>query len=278
MPPFCLTGHRVLVAEDNPTNSLVMKTILEQAGCHCTLVRNGEQAFDMLVHYAFDAALLDLHMPLMNGLEVTKAFRFMRPGRPRLPLILFSADSDQALCTACRHAGADEFLPKPIQAASLLETLARLLAAFQCSWQALPACSANRTVINDTAEETVLDAGTLAELEKISPDPAFLDALLGEFMLDNGRLLERLERSLAARRREETLELLHALKGSAVSIGAVALKTSCQRFERNIGASGLAGGAMQAQGVRLDFARLCDAIESYRRKRLATPLPRLAIG
>src|SRR4051812_21356308 len=85
-------NYHILVAEDNPTNSKVIQKILERAGHSCTMVENGEEALDQLAQQDFDVVVFDMNMPIMNGLEATKAYRFMQPAEVRVPIIMFSAN------------------------------------------------------------------------------------------------------------------------------------------------------------------------------------------
>ncbi|MGZ8432564.1 MAG: ATP-binding protein, partial [Candidatus Deferrimicrobiaceae bacterium] len=77
---------RVLVAEDNHTNQMVIGKILERAGHDFKIVANGEEVLEVLKEQTFDIALLDLHMPVMGGVEAAKLSRFMSSGSPRMPI------------------------------------------------------------------------------------------------------------------------------------------------------------------------------------------------
>lgn len=115
----------------------------------------------------------------------------------------------------------------------------------------------------------VLDPLVLEELERVSPDSQFLDRLLAAFMADNLLLIDHLEESLRLGRHAETREILHGLKGAALSVGALALKAACQRGERLV-SSVLPESAQQDIHaiVKAELDRLEEALIVYRRRRL----------
>ncbi|HEX2719878.1 MAG TPA: ATP-binding protein, partial [Candidatus Deferrimicrobium sp.] len=92
---------RVLVAEDNRTNQMVIGKILERAGHDFKIVANGEEVLDVLKEQAFDIALLDLHMPVMGGVEAAKLSRFLSPGSPRMPIVALTADATPEARAEC---------------------------------------------------------------------------------------------------------------------------------------------------------------------------------
>jgi two-component system sensor histidine kinase RpfC len=261
--------YNILVAEDNATNSKVIQKILERAGHLCTLVQNGEEALDELGQQDFDVVVFDMNMPVMNGLEATKAYRFMRPADMRAPVIMFSANVTTEAKEECLNAGVDEFLPKPIQVASFLETLDRLVEKFgtnrrtRLSYQK----SSGVPILAQPPGETVLNYATLAELERIGQNWTFVDDLLSGFIEDNRRLVDQLEEALRSSQFEEFKEILHAIKGSAVSIGALSMRTACQRFEKMAHSELKRDTEEIINFVKSTFDRLCQAVDHYRKQR-----------
>ena len=117
---------RILVADDNPTNREVVGRILERSGHAVTLVNDGEQALDAVERDAHDLVLLDRNMPGMGGMEALQALRLMTRGRERLPVIMLSADVTPEAKREALEAGADAYLPKPIEALRLLDEIQSL--------------------------------------------------------------------------------------------------------------------------------------------------------
>ena len=118
----------------------------------------------------------------------------------------------------------------------------------------------------------ILNYTTLAELEAIGRDSRFVDELISGFVEDTGTLMQRCELALLARHHDEFKDLLHALKGSAMSIGATGLRATCERLEQ-LPAAGLdRDPAATGAALQVAFAEICDALEDYRRRRAEAAL------
>ena len=114
----------VLVAEDNPTNRLVMEHLLERVGIGCRLVEDGEQALEALEVERFDLAILDMHMPHLSGIEAFELYRFAHAGESnQVPFILLTANATVEARSQAEAAGIEYFLTKPISSADLLKTI-----------------------------------------------------------------------------------------------------------------------------------------------------------
>jgi CheY-like chemotaxis protein len=119
-PP--LAGMRVLLAEDNPINQTVAIALLEYAGAAVTLAGDGAQALDCLGREpGFDAVLMDVQMPVMDGLAAARAIRTGL--RLTLPVIAMTAGVTQEERDACTAAGMDDFIAKPIEEDELVAVL-----------------------------------------------------------------------------------------------------------------------------------------------------------
>ncbi len=117
----------ILAAEDNTVNQLVLKTLLAQAGLEPTLVGDGLQALDAWRHGAFDLILMDVQMPVMDGLAATLAIRAAEaadPGRGRIPILALTANAMQHQVAEYLAAGFDGHVAKPIDAAKLYAAIA----------------------------------------------------------------------------------------------------------------------------------------------------------
>lgn len=117
----------ILLAEDNPTNRLVAQRLLEKSGHQVRMAENGEIALAMYQQDSFDLILMDMQMPIMDGLIATQKIRQIESqlGLPRLPIIALTANALDRDRDACMAAGMDCFLTKPIRPDILAATLAR---------------------------------------------------------------------------------------------------------------------------------------------------------
>jgi len=121
---------RVLAAEDNSVNQLVLKTLLHQIGVEPLVVDNGQEAVDAWKDAAWDLILMDMQMPVMDGLAAARAIRSAEAemGRIRTPIIALTANAMAHQIQQCRAAGMDGHVAKPIEAARLFAALEAALA------------------------------------------------------------------------------------------------------------------------------------------------------
>ena len=124
---------QVLVAEDHPVNARYLGILLEQMGHRATICANGAQAVKWVQREAFDALLMDLQMPVMDGISATRAIRQLKSGAAAIPIVMVSADILPGARQAALQAGVNGFIAKPVNPDSLRQALAlgRLAAAQQ---------------------------------------------------------------------------------------------------------------------------------------------------
>lgn len=124
LPPL-----RVLLVEDNLINQKVAYRMLEKNGHSVVTANNGKEALQVLADQEFDAVLMDVQMPEMDGLEATAAIRAGEEGTDRhVPILALTAHALIGDRERCLSAGMDGYLAKPIQTAQLLQALAEVLA------------------------------------------------------------------------------------------------------------------------------------------------------
>jgi signal transduction histidine kinase/CheY-like chemotaxis protein len=123
-----LEGMRVLVAEDHPTNRKVVEIVLEPFGVDLTMVEDGQAALDALEAASFDAVLMDMQMPVMDGLTATRAIRAREKASaaPPVLIVMLTANAMEEHVAAAHSAGANLHLAKPLHPAQLLEALAQV--------------------------------------------------------------------------------------------------------------------------------------------------------
>jgi signal transduction histidine kinase/CheY-like chemotaxis protein/ligand-binding sensor domain-containing protein len=121
-------GGRVLIAEDNIVNQRVARRFLERLGCTVDVVDDGAHAVEVLEHTAYDFVLMDMQMPIMDGLEASRRIRAREHPGQRVPIVALTADAMVGTLERCLAAGMDDYLTKPIDAKRLEEVLARFLA------------------------------------------------------------------------------------------------------------------------------------------------------
>jgi CheY-like chemotaxis protein len=118
---------RVLLAEDNRTNQLVFSKLVQGLRLELTIADDGRQALEYVSGGAFDVVFMDMRMPEMDGLDATRAIRALGGPRAATPIIALTANAFPDDMKACRDAGMNEFIPKPIRRKTLIEKLSVLL-------------------------------------------------------------------------------------------------------------------------------------------------------
>jgi CheY-like chemotaxis protein len=136
---------RVLAAEDNEVNQLVLKTLLEQIGLAAVVVSNGEEAVEAWTDGAWDIILMDIQMPQMDGLMAAQAIRAKEAaeGRARTPIVAVTANVMSHQVAQYLQAGMDAVVAKPLQLQTLLETMEAALAGQSEAEDQTPAAAAS---------------------------------------------------------------------------------------------------------------------------------------
>jgi len=114
---------KILIAEDNDSNFVLMSYILKKY-YQFERARNGQEAVEMVDKNQYDIVLMDIKMPIMNGLEATKAIREKHPDLPILALTANAFDSDRQLAM---EVGCNDFLSKPVSSEECIETIKRYI-------------------------------------------------------------------------------------------------------------------------------------------------------
>ncbi|HYQ23402.1 response regulator [Stenotrophomonas sp.] len=206
---------RVLVADDHEANRMVLQRLLEKAGHKVTCVNGGEQVLDTLEQASFDAAIVDLHMPGMSGLDLLKQLRVMHAsGMPYVPVMVLSADVTPESIRSCEQAGARAFLAKPVVATRLLDVLADVAANVRAgtSLEAVPP----QVVSNGVFDPAVLD-----ELASLGMGDGFERKFIDQCLADVDLCMKHIQSSAEQQDWEEFRERAHALRGVTSNLGLV---------------------------------------------------------
>jgi PAS domain S-box-containing protein len=219
-----LKGRRVLVAEDTPTNQEITLAVLELAGIETLLVDTGTKAVAAIQNQRFDAVLMDIQMPEMDGLEATRTIR--RQQGKDLPIIAMTARTlkeDQAKCMA---AGMNGYISKPVSQEKLFNTLIALIH--------------HHPVLPSVKEKTPLDKcpGQVPGIEikkTITSLGVGVDVFMGilhTFFKNHEQTIDKINTAWQARDQKDVITLVHSLKGSAAGIGATTLHDLVRDLEK----------------------------------------------
>lgn len=217
---------RILLAEDNPTNRMVARSMLVKAGHRVDTAANGIEAVEAVQQRPYDAVLMDISMPEMDGIQATARIRELPNRKGTLPIIAMTAHAMVGDREGILAAGMDDYLAKPVGRGPVLETLAR--------WtQDKPsgtAQTASSSPIPALTATTILEVSALNELAA-ETDAALIPTFLESFFSD---VTERMERIADAEMMKDagSLELeCHTIGSSSATFGAMQLHTIARAIE-----------------------------------------------
>jgi|GEM_PF-59138 CheY-like chemotaxis protein len=127
VPEEKLPHLRILVAEDNRTNQLITRSLLEKLGWEVEMVADGEASLEKLRTESFDVILMDIMMPRMDGLEATRAIRSLKSEKHEIPIVALTGGTSEAEKNACIEAGMDNILGKPFSREGLRDAILKAL-------------------------------------------------------------------------------------------------------------------------------------------------------
>jgi len=238
---------RILLADDNRVNQKVISRILEAGGHEVSLAEDGEQALDSLERHTFDLVVMDLNMPVMDGIEATKLYRMASLGERHVPIIGLTADATPSAALRAKEAGMDACLTKPIHAPLLLDRIDELTAGQQL---AEPAQTPSTPL--EASDRDLIDFRMLDNL-KILGGEAFLEEVISAFLTDGSVILEKLQAAVERGDVPGFNEQVHALQSGAGNVGVQGLAERCRRWRpRSAGDLKIHGKEVVA-GLQSDF-------------------------
>ena len=208
---------RILIAEDNPVNQEVAATMLRRRGHFVDVVANGREAVDALANHSFDVVLMDMQMPMLDGIQATVEIR-AREGERRVPIIALTANAATGERDRCIAAGMNDYVAKPFRAVDLIAAVERAAEASGAGADAVSPAVAGR------AEQggSVAIEGLRAELRDAGAEDA-LSAVLTVFVGDAPVRMKAINEAIASGEAQQIQRAAHAYKSSAGTIRAAEL-------------------------------------------------------
>jgi len=258
---------RVLIADDNVVNRLILNETLQKMHCIVKAVENGDDALDALEHHQFDLMILDYNMPEMNGLEVFNIYHAL-PGSKPLRTVILTADATKTTQERCLRAGVYQVLTKPVvsrQIQTLIEAIASTIDTEQSAQttpvrrkKSKPAETRAASAIPDQnfvdarspdspmrslkpksapliasltpTVEPLLDDDRMAHLLKLGGSEAFLHKLITEFLETTDELMRSLGTHCMDLNFEQVHKLAHILAGESANMGLIPLSKHSRRL------------------------------------------------
>ncbi|MEQ1934129.1 MAG: response regulator, partial [Fimbriimonadaceae bacterium] len=212
---------KILLVEDNAINRKVANHILQRIGCTVDSAENGQVALELLAASWYDAVLMDIQMPVLDGFETTQRIRAREHQTGRhIPIIAMTANASENDRSRCLRGGMDDYLPKPISADDLASTLDRWLGGEPV---------AEAPIARSAAGMGSFDMNGL--LDRCGGDESFMYEVVGEFERSLSIQLSRIESALQTKDITGASYHAHALKGASRSIGAEPIARICEQIE-----------------------------------------------
>ena len=230
-----LAGIRVLLVEDNEINQQVAVEMLRGAGANVTVAANGREAVQMVGESdsPFDAVLMDLQMPEMDGLEATRIIR-KNQSAGDTPIIAMTAQALAEERDNCAAAGMNDYLAKPVTSDSLVAMVAKWSARAADSTRSGNEDSALGQSAATPLPDELPGINVKAALAKFKVKPELLARLMVKFHDRHTGLLAELRAALVAEDLPAAEILVHTMRGSAGYIGAEALSEMAGRLENTL--------------------------------------------
>ena len=215
-------GVAILVVEDNEVNQEIAQVVLERAGIRVTVAENGRRGIEVLRAGRFDAILMDVQMPVLDGYSATREIR-LDPQYRNLPIIAMTANAFASDIEKAKAAGMNDHVGKPFEFENLFAILAKWIkpaAAKKPEPKPAPAAKPAAPVLD-----------TVAAVKRMGDDPNLYARVLDKFEAGN-RNFEASFREAQSRGDQETMiRMAHTVKGSGANIGAQALARSAAELE-----------------------------------------------
>jgi two-component system, sensor histidine kinase and response regulator len=249
---------KVLLAEDNAVNRKLATTLLEKRGHTVVVTENGRDALDALERESVDLVLMDVQMPVMDGLEATRIIREKEQSTGgHLPIIALTAHAMKGDRERCLAAGADDYVAKPIRIAELLAVMNRVTTG-----TAKPDLATRPAV--SAAGSSRLDVA--AALNRVEGDRDLLEELVRLFMDEFPGNMTAIHQALAAGDASVLLRLAHTIKGAAMNLGAHRVAAAAGVLEDQARAGDLREAAAVVEKLAKEVEILQPDLESLCRK------------
>ena len=212
---------RLLVVDDVSLNRRVLQDMLDEVGLHCDMAENGRAAVRMVKEKPYNLILMDMQMPIMDGITATQIIRQV-PGYEKTPIIALTANAFDEDRQRCLDAGMDDFLGKPVRAEMLHGTLFKWL-------DAAPSLDAVEPATPAGAAPDLRDCfARISDIDITNPivadtDPERYLEFLQEFVDTYGYSMARFRKHLELGETASARELVHALRGTAGMIGVAGI-------------------------------------------------------
>lgn len=207
---------RILLAEDGVANQQVAVGLLSKWGHDVAIANNGEEAVDQWRGGNFDLILMDVQMPVLNGLEATRKIRQLENGSgTHTPIVAMTAHAMKGDRRECLLAGMDDYLSKPVRKEELQETLSKLSGLQPPSPHVIDLKNTNSDAADDSIDQELAVIDWDAALENVAGDKELLAAVRDAALSEIPDLMKQLDQAIIGQDASLAHRMAHTIKGSA---------------------------------------------------------------
>jgi len=245
---------RVLVVEDNVINQKVALGMLARLGCRADVAADGLEALQAVRRQHYDVVLMDVQMPVMDGLEATRQIRAQLPLDRQPHIVALTANALAEDRDRCLSAGMDDYLSKPLRAAQLVAALS-----------GRPRATKDTHAAESSPPETSVNQVVLGDLRADLDDDEFFNKLIGRFAVNAVSQAEQMVLTHRAEDRPGLVTRAHTLKGTASNFGAQRLTHLAAELQAAAADPQDSRVPALLESLSSEAARVGDALREYQR-------------
>jgi CheY-like chemotaxis protein/HPt (histidine-containing phosphotransfer) domain-containing protein len=249
---------QVLLVEDNAINQRVARRFLERLGCEVHVVGDGRQAVEAYERNRYTFILMDMQMPVMDGLEATRRIRELESGgRRRTPIVALTANAMMGTLERCLEAGMDDYLTKPLDISRLQDVLDRFMGR---------ADGVTPGVTAGTVAAMAIDNGDKAIRTRLADvagdDEEFIVELVNAFLSGGAETLQELHAAVELGDATAIGRAAHKLKGAAANLHVNTLATLSFELETRAKSGQQSDWRADLEKITAEFARVCEGLRT----------------
>ena len=225
-PRINIAGAKILLVDDNEDNQQVGIEILKSFGCTISIAANGDEAIKRIINEPFDVVLMDIQMPVKDGLAATREIRKIN-GYERLPIIAMTANATIEDRDRCYAAGMDDYVSKPVDPDILRDTISKFYVSRQVPESAIPVAEEKPA----SGEIRIEGVNTVSGMKRVLGNRDLYIDLLNRFCVGQRDTTAKISNALAVEDQILAERLAHTLKGVAGNIGASGVQKKAEELE-----------------------------------------------
>jgi CheY-like chemotaxis protein len=255
---YDFSGRRLLLVDDNEVNRLVARESLEGSGFHIDFCVNGQEAVDAVTTDDYDVVLMDIQMPVMDGLTATQEIRKKGGRFESLPIIAMTAHALSGDREKSLEAGLDEHITKPIDLDILYNTLARFV-----DHSGVKNAEEQQEKQRNMIIPEVEGIDGVACMERLKGNHTLFLSIANSYANDQAGSAEKIKDCIEQGDLGEATRIAHTLKGTSANIGAMEVSELAAKIEKKFKAGEVESAVFHLPELRHSLNALLKALGNY---------------